>query len=40
MNNCKNMWLNDIQFQIFDVWKKYSISKELLDEYNEMSSVN
>ena len=40
MNNCKNMWLNDIQFQIFNVWKKYSISKELLDEYNEMSSVS
>ena len=40
MSHGKHNWLNDFQFQTFNVWKNNSISKELIDEYNKKLSVN
>ena len=36
----KHTLLNDFQFQSFSIWKNNKITKELIDEYNEKSSVN
>ena len=40
MNHRKHTWLNDFQFKTFDVWKHNHISKELIDKYKEVLSVN
>lgn len=36
----KHTLLNDFKFQSFSIWKNNKITKELIDEYNEKSSVN
>ena len=38
VNHGKYIWLNDFQFKTFNVWKNNYISKELVDEYNEVSA--
>ena len=39
-NHGKHTWLIDFQLQTFNVRENNSISKELIDEYNEMLYVN
>ena len=37
VKNGKYIWLNDYQFQTFDIWKNNYTSKELIFGYNEKS---
>ena len=40
MNYGNYTWLNEFQFQSSNIWKNNTITKNLIDEYNEKLSVN
>ena len=39
-NHGNYTWLNEFQFQSSNIWKNNTITKKLIDEYNEKLSVN